>query len=145
MMKTIALASDHAGYGYKEALKPLLEARGLRWVDYGAPSAESVDYPDMAHAASCGIQSGECDGGIFVCGTGIGIGIAANRHKGIRAAMCQVMDAVVMSRKHNDSNVLALGSRLLSFEEAWRMVEVWLDTPFEGGRHQRRVEKIELR
>ncbi|MCZ7557300.1 MAG: ribose 5-phosphate isomerase B [Bacteroidia bacterium] len=140
----IALASDHGGYEFKERIKRLLDALGVLWKDFGTDSGESVDYPDFAHAAAESIVQGECDRGIFVCGTGIGISLAANRHKGIRAAACQVVEAARMSRLHNDANVLALGERLISWETAEEMIRVWLETPFEGGRHQRRIDKIEL-
>jgi ribose 5-phosphate isomerase B len=140
----IALASDHAGFAYKERLKTLLAARGMTWKDCGTFSAERCDYPDFAHAAAEAVLRGECDRAILVCGTGLGIGMAANRHPGIRAASCQVPDAARMSRLHNDANVLAIGERLVSWEEAAQIVDLWLDTPFEGGRHTDRVRKIEL-
>lgn len=140
----IALAADHGGYSYKERTKALLDSLGLAWKDFGTGSEESVDYPDFAHAAAGAIQSGECDRGIFFCGTGIGIGIVANRHRGIRAASCQVPEAARMSRLHNDANVLALGERLIDWGLAEQMIRIWLDTPFEGGRHERRVQKIEI-
>ncbi len=140
----IALAADHGGYGYKERTKALLDALGLAWKDFGTDSGESVDYPDFAHAAAAAIQSGECDRGIFFCGTGIGIGIVANRHRGIRAASCQVPEAARMSRLHNDANVLALGERLIDWGLAEQMIRIWLETPFEGGRHERRIRKIEI-
>lgn len=139
----IALASDHAGYEYKENVKQLLNALNLSWRDYGTDSQESVDYPDYAHLASNAILSGECERGIFICGTGIGISIAANRHRGIRAAACQISEAARLSRLHNDANVLALGQRLLTWEQAEEIIRIWLSTPFEGTRHIRRIEKIE--
>ena len=140
----IALASDHAGFEYKELLKILLLELGHDWQDYGAPDAERSDYPDFAHRGAKGILRGECERGIFICGTGIGIGIAANRHNGIRAACCQVPEAARLSRMHNDANVLAFGSRLTSWETAADMVKTWLETPFEGGRHSARVAKIDM-
>ena len=140
----IALASDHGGYEYKERCKTLLDTLGLQWKDYGTSSDESVDYPDFAHAAANGILDGECDRGIFICGTGIGISLAANRHPGIRAAACQIPEAARMSRLHNDANVLALGQRLIDWETAETMIRLWLETPFEGGRHERRIHKIEI-
>ncbi len=140
----IALASDHGGYDYKERVKQLLDALGLSWQDFGTNSDASVDYPDYAHTAAEAIVQGVCDRGIFVCGTGIGISIAANRHKGIRAAACQIIEAARMSRLHNNANVLAIGQRLIPWETAEQMIRVWLETPFEGGRHQCRIEKIEL-
>jgi ribose 5-phosphate isomerase B len=140
----IALAADHGGFKFKERTKQLLDELGLAWKDFGTSSEESVDYPDFAHAAAEAIQRGECDRGIFICGTGIGISLAANRHKGIRAAACQILDAARLSRLHNDANVLALGERLVDWTLADQMIRLWLETPFEGGRHQRRIQKIEI-
>ncbi|PLX30895.1 MAG: ribose 5-phosphate isomerase B [Ignavibacteria bacterium] len=140
----IALASDHGGFAYKEKTKALLDSLGLAWKDYGTDSEDSVDYPDFSHAAAIAITSGACERGIFFCGTGIGISLAANRHAGIRAASCQVPDAARMSRLHNDANVLALGQRLIDWETAEAMIRLWLETPFEGGRHERRIAKIEI-
>ncbi len=140
----IALASDHAGFDYKERVKTLLDALGVSWKDYGAWSDERADYPDFAHSAALGIVSGECDRGIFICGTGIGISIAANRHNGIRASACQIPDAAEMTRRHNDSNVLCLGQRFVTWDQAENMIRIWLDTEFEGGRHTGRIEKIDL-
>lgn len=140
----IALASDHAGFDYKERIKTLLASIGHTFTDYGTDSDARADYPDYAHRASEGILSGACERGIFVCGTGIGISIAANRHRGIRAASCQILEAARMSRLHNDANVLAIGQRLVAWEAAEEMIRVWLDTPFEGGRHTDRIVKIEL-
>lgn len=140
----IALAADHAGFDYKERIKDLLEARGLAYLDVGTFSAERCDYPDFAHAAARSIERGECDRAILVCGSGIGIGIAANRHAGVRAATCQTVEAARLSRLHNDANALAIGRRLLTWDEAAAIIEAWLDTPFEGGRHTHRIRKIEL-
>ncbi len=140
----IALAADHGGFRHKERCKALLDALGLAWKDFGTNSDESVDYPDFAHAAAEAIQRGECDRGIFICGTGIGISLAANRHRGIRAAACQIPEAARMSRLHNDANVLALGERLVDWDLAEQMIRLWLETPFEGGRHERRIQKIEI-
>lgn len=140
----IALASDHGGFQYKERTKALLDELGLAWKDYGTHGADSVDYPDYAHAAARGILDGSCERGIFICGTGIGISLAANRHRGIRAAACQIPEAARMSRLHNDANVLALGERLVDWDTAATMIRLWLETPFEGGRHERRIHKIEI-
>ncbi|MBE0642844.1 MAG: ribose 5-phosphate isomerase B [Bacteroidetes bacterium] len=140
----IALASDHGGFRYKERTKALLDELGLSWKDFGTESEDSVDYPDFAHAAALAIQSGACDRGIFICGTGIGISLAANRHHGIRAAACQIPEAARLSRLHNDANVLALGERLVDWDLAEQMIRLWLETPFEGGRHERRIQKIEI-
>ena len=140
----LALASDHAGFEYKERVKTLLDTLGIPWKDFGAFSPERCDYADFAHAAAAAIQLGECNRGIFICGSGLGVGITANRHRSIRAASCQTIEAARMSRLHNDANVLAIGQRLVPWELAGDMIRVWLTTPFEGGRHIARIEKIEL-
>lgn len=139
----IALASDHAGFEYKEKIKTLLNSLGLAWKDFGTNSLESVDYPDFGHDAALAVSLGECDRGILVCGSGLGIGMAAGKHSGVRVAMCQTLEAARLSRLHNDANVLSLGARLNSWDEAAEMIRVWLATPFEGGRHERRVAKID--
>jgi len=138
----IALACDHGGFSLKEVIKSYLEELSIEYVDYGTYSEESVDYPDFAYRAAKAIVEGEADRGIFICGTGIGISIAANKVRGIRAALCYNVYAAEMSRRHNDANVLCLGGRVLGTELAKRIVKTWLETPFEGGRHQRRIEKI---
>jgi len=138
----VALACDHGGYRLKEVIKEYLKELGVEFVDYGAYSEESVDYPDYAYKAAKGIVNGEADRGIFICGTGIGISMAANKVHGIRAALCYNVYAAEMSRRHNDANVLCLGGRVLGDELAKRIVKAWLETPFEGGRHERRIKKI---
>ena len=138
----IALASDHAGFAYKEKVKPILADLQLPFTDFGANSNESSDYPDYAHAAATAISKGECERGIFICGTGIGMSIVANKHKGVRAAACETLEAAELSRKHNDANVLCLGERLITWDEAQAIIRVFLKTEFEGGRHERRVGKI---
>ncbi len=138
----IALACDHGGYKLKEVIKSYLEELGIEYVDYGTYSEESVDYPDFAYKAAKGIVKGEADRGIFICGTGIGISIAANKVRGIRAALCYNVYAAEMSRRHNNANVLCLGGRVLGEELAKRIVKAWLETPFDGGRHERRINKI---
>lgn len=138
----IALASDHAGFAYKEKVKALLTELHLPFVDFGANSNESTDYPDYAHTGATAISKGECEKGIFVCGSGIGMSIVANKHKGVRAAACETIEAAELSRKHNDANVLCFGERLTSWDEVQAMIRVFLKTEFEGGRHERRVGKI---
>lgn len=138
----IAVASDHAGFRYKEKVKELLKHMNLEFRDFGTHSLESVDYPDFAHAASEVISNGQCEQGIFVCGTGIGVSIVANKHKGVRAAACESVLAAELSRKHNNANVLCFGERLVSWDIAEAMVKVFLNTNFEAGRHTPRVEKI---
>ena len=139
---TIAVASDHAGFDLKEILKRDLMAAGHEVLDLGTNSSASVDYPDFGHAMGDAIASGRAGRGVLVCGSGIGISIAANRHRHVRAAVCQDVTAARLARQHNDANVLALGARLIGEEVARDCLKVFLDTPFEGGRHARRVAKL---
>lgn len=137
----IAIASDHAGYELKEKIKQALESLRVEYEDCGTTGSESVDYPDYAKKVADFVQSGAR--GILCCGTGIGMSIAANKFKGIRAALCSDAYMARMSREHNDANVLVLGARVLKdFDEATGIVKAWLDADFEGGRHQRRLDKI---
>jgi ribose 5-phosphate isomerase B len=138
----IALASDHAGFSYKEKIKTILDELQLPFADFGTNSNESTDYPDYGHAAALAVSKGECDRGILICGTGIGMSIVANKHVGVRAAACETIEAAELSRKHNDANVLCIGERLTTWDEAQAIVRVFLKTDFEGGRHERRVAKI---
>ena len=139
----IALASDHAGFAYKEKVKEYLTAKGYDVVDYGAYSDERSDYPDAAHKAASGMQHGEADRGVFVCGSGIGMAMTANRHVGIRAVEAVTEEMAKLSRQHNNANVLALGERLISWDEAKKIIDTFFATEFEGGRHEQRVEKID--
>lgn len=136
----IVIASDHAGYRLKGILKEKLNQ--YTFIDAGTDSEDSCDYPDYAEKAGLMVASGEADAGIVICGTGIGISIAANKVKGVRAALCFNEFMAEMSRMHNNSNVLALGARVIGEDLAVRIAEVWLKTGFEGGRHQKRVDKI---
>jgi ribose 5-phosphate isomerase B len=145
MPDPVILGSDHAGFALKEALKTALDRLGVPWEDVGTSSEESVDYPDFAHRVAEAVASGRFSRGILVCGTGIGVSIAANRHAGVRAALVCDEETARLSREHNDANVLALGGRTTDPARAERMLEVWLNTPFAGGRHGRRVAKIETR
>ena len=140
--ETIAIAADHAGYALKAKLASLLEGRGFRVLDLGTDSAESVDYPDFADAMGRAIAAGAARRGVLVCGTGIGIAIAANRHRTVRAAVCHDVSSTLLARRHNDANVLALGARLIGEEVAKDCLAAFLDTEFEGGRHARRVAKM---
>lgn len=141
-MKTqIAIASDHAGFGLKKILKKELVALGYRVEDLGTHSAESVDYPDYALQLATWVVA-EKGRGVLICGSGIGMSIAANRVKGVRAALCVTTEMADLARKHNDANVLCLGARLTSSEAAKEILKIFLNTPFEGGRHQTRVEKL---
>ncbi len=140
----LALAADHGGFELKEKIKEHLSKRNdLEIQDLGTYSEESVDYPKFGKACAELVASGEAERGIVFCGTGIGISIAANKVKGIRCALVTNMFMAEMSRKHNNANMLALGGRILSAEEAINIVDVWLSTEFEGGRHQRRVDLLE--
>lgn len=138
----IAIASDHAGYHYKEHAKAFLKQLNVEFKDFGTNSPDSVDYPDFAHAASVAVSSGECDLGIIICGSGIGVSIVANKHKGVRAAACESVTAATLSRRHNNANVLCFGERLVGWGVAEDMINAFLNTNFEAGRHTRRVEKI---
>lgn len=138
----IALANDHAGIALKDEIKKLLDKRGLEYKDFGTNTEASVDYPIYGEAAGKAVASGECDRGIIICGTGIGISIAANKVRGARAALCTDCFMAEMTRRHNDANILALGARVLGHGLALKIVETFLDTEFEGGRHERRIDII---
>ena len=139
----IALASDHAGFELKEAIKKHLVDNNYDIIDFGTNSTASVDYPAFARMASEAVVAGECDKGILCCGTGIGVSIVANKVKGIRCALCTNEFTAEMSRRHNDANMMALGARVTDQELALKMVDIWLSTEFEEGRHKRRVDMIE--
>lgn len=143
-MNTIGLCSDHAGFELKEYVKHILDTKGMPYKDFGTYSADSCDYPDFAHPMARAVESGEIYPGIAVCGTGNGIGMTLNKHQGIRAALCWEEEIVRLARAHNDANVLVMPGRFISKEEATKIVEVFLNTPFEGGRHKRRIDKIPL-
>ena len=140
----IAIGADHAGFEYKEKLKDLLKELHAEFKDFGTTSAESTDYPDYAHTVAAAVSAGDAELGILVCGTGIGMAIAANKHKGIRAANVESVQAATMARSHNNANILAIGARLTPWETVREIVTAFLKTKFEGGRHQRRVAKIDL-
>jgi len=140
----IAAGADHAGYAVKQAVVRHLRSQGHEVADVGTDSAEiSVDYPTYAHRVAALVAMGGAERGLLVCGTGIGVCMAANRHRGVRAAACITPHLAEMSRRHNDANVLCLGGRLLSEDEAWAITEVWMTTPFEAGRHSHRAELID--
>ena len=142
MMK-IAIASDHAGYKYKTMLIDFLTKAGQEVIDFGADSAESSDYPDFIRPAAEAVARGEAERGIVLGGSGNGEAIAANRIRGIRCTLCWNTESAQLGRAHNDSNMLSLGERMVSEDEARAIVETWLTTPFDGGRHQVRIEKID--
>ena len=137
----LSIASDHAGFCLKEDIKQAHPE--IEWQDFGAFSEDAVDYPDTGTPAAQAVLSGECEKGILICGSGIGMSIVANRLKGIRAALCCMPEIARLSRLHNDANVLVLAGRFTPTSTALDILKVWLETTFEGGRHQRRVDKIE--
>lgn len=141
-MATIGMASDHAGYQLKEALKPLVSSLGYEIKDFGTHSEESMDYPDTAHPLANAIESGEVAMGIAICGSGNGISMTLNKHQGVRAALCWNPELGELARQHNDANVLSLPARFIPQEMAEEIVKAFFAASFEGGRHQRRVEKI---
>lgn len=141
---TISIGSDHAGFAYKEAIKAMLMAEGHEVVDVGTTSEERADYPDYGIAAAALVANGSARYGVLVCGSGIGISIAANKVSGIRAANCTSIEMAALARQHNDANMVAVGQRLVSQEQALEIVRTFLSTEFEGGRHAQRVEKIHL-
>jgi len=138
----VAIGSDHAGFRLKEELKTYIASLNIEVKDFGCHSEESVDYPDIAKEVALSVVRGEADRGILICGTGIGMSISANKIKGIRAAVGNELLSVKLSREHNDANILTLGARIIGVEVAKEAVRIFLETPFLGGRHQRRVEKI---
>lgn len=139
----VALASDHAGYALKTGIKDYLAKNGIPYQDYGTHSEDRVDYVDFAEKALDGMRTGFCDRAILVCGTGLGMAMVANKFRGVRATPCCDEYMARMSRSHNDSNCLTLGGRILPLDEAILIVETWLNTPYEAGRHQVRLEKIQ--
>ena len=138
----VVIGSDHAGYELKEYVKSILEEKAYAILDVGTDSPVSVDYPDFGIKTAGLVASGQADRGILVCGTGVGMSIVANKVKGIRASLVYDLYTAIQSRKHLDANVLVLGGRITGKDLAAEIVKAWLDTPFEGGRHQRRIEKI---
>ncbi len=139
----VAIGSDHRGVAYKQRVIDILRSQGHDVLDKGAFGPESVDYPDYAHKVADAVTGGECDRGMLVCGTGIGMCIAANKVKGIRAALCHNRFTAERSRQHNDANVLCLGAEIVRDADLAGIIEVWMTTPFEGGRHAKRLEKME--
>ena len=142
MSKKIGLACDHAGFDYKERVVKYLEDKGYTVNDYGCFSTDSVDYPDFAHQLAISIEEGTNDLGIKFCGSGNGINMSANKHQAIRSALCWEVDIAELARLHNDANICTMPARFISFEKAIDIIDVFLKTNFEGGRHQKRVNKI---
>ncbi len=141
-MPTIAIGSDHAGFEFKQALKQWLEKNNYTVTDYGTDSLNSVDYPDFAHPVASAVEKGEADVGLLLCGSANGVAITANKHQGIRAALCWTEEIAALTRQHNNANIVCIPARFVSIDEAERILITFLRTPFEGGRHERRVEKI---
>ncbi|MDY2960538.1 MAG: ribose 5-phosphate isomerase B [Hornefia sp.] len=139
----IAIAGDHGGFALKQKIREHLVQKGIKVVDLGTDSEESVDYPQFGRACAVAVASGKAERGIVVCGTGIGISIAANKVPGIRCALCTSVEMAELARKHNDANILAMGGRITSTEDAVKITDAWLDTEFEGGRHKRRVDMLD--
>lgn len=144
-MQKIALCSDHAGFELKSVIEGYLEARELPYRDFGTHSADSCDYPDFAHPAALAVEAGECYPGIALCGSGNGIAMTLNKHQGIRAAICWTPELAELARKHNDANILVLPARFIDSVTALQIIDTFLATPFEGGRHQRRIDKIPVK
>lgn len=141
-METIGLCSDHAGYEMKKIIEGYLEAKGIKCHDYGTYSTESCDYPDFAHPCATAVENGTHTRAIALCGSGNGIAMTLNKHQGIRAAICWKEELAALARQHNDANVLVLPARFIDSVDALKIVDIFLSTDFEGGRHVRRVEKI---
>ena len=144
MEKKIGIACDHAAYELKEFLAGYLSAKGFEAKDFGTHSEESCDYPDFAHALGEALDKGELERGGALCGSGEGISMTLNKHQSVRAALCWIPEIAKLSRQHNNSNVLAMPARFISNDEALAMLDFWLETEFEGGRHQRRLDKMPL-
>lgn len=139
---TVAICSDHGGFGLKEKLVPYIEELGYEIADFGCYSEASVDYPDFAFPMAEAVAAGEYPRGVAICGTGIGVSICCNKVKGVRCALCGDVVSAELTRRHNDSNVLAMGARIIGVETAKAIVKTWLSTEFEGGRHEGRIAKI---
>ena len=139
----IAVASDHAGYRYKTAIAEHLQAAGYEVVDFGTSSTDSVDYPDFIHPAAGAVAEGDCERGVVLGGSGNGEAMAANRHRGVRCALCWSEESARLARSHNNANMVSLGERMISLELALRIVDIWLSTPFEEGRHVPRIKAID--
>ena len=142
LTKPIAIGADHAGFEYKSMIVDLLNNKGYNIKDFGTNSAASVDYPDFAHPVANAITNGDAECGILLCGSANGVAIAANKHQEIRAAVCWENEIAVLSRKHNDANIICIPTRFVAIQVAEEMIDVFFATAFEGGRHERRVEKI---
>ncbi|MGQ1947357.1 ribose 5-phosphate isomerase B [Geofilum sp. OHC36d9] len=141
----VAIGSDHAGYELKKILKSYIESKGIKVEDFGTNSAESVDYADYAHPLATSVENGENQLGFTICGSGNGINMTANKHQGIRGALCWIPEISRLARAHNDANICSLPGRFVTVEQAKEIVDLFLETPFDGGRHIRRIQKISCR
>ncbi len=138
----IAIGNDHAGTEYKETIVAFLESKGIEVINYGTNSEDSVDYPDFVHPVASDVEGSKVDSGIIICGSGNGASMTANKHQGVRCALCWTGEITKLARQHNNANILSIPARFVSQTQAVDMVEIFLNTKFEGGRHQNRVEKI---
>lgn len=138
----VAIGCDHAGYDYKEQLISFLEGKGIAFADFGTHSKDSVDYPDFAHPVAAAVENGQAAFGILLCGSANGVAITANKHQGVRAAICWGEELAQLARQHNDANIICIPARFVREGVAEKMVQLFIDTPFEGGRHANRVKKI---
>ncbi len=138
----IVVGSDHGGYELKQVVLDALQRRGIECADYGTDGPDSVDYPDYAAKVAGAVSSGEAESGVLICGTGIGMSISANKFNGVRAALVHDEFTAQMAKEHNNANILVMGGRVLTLDQGKKFVEIWLDTQFEGGRHQNRLDKI---
>ncbi|MBK9570975.1 MAG: ribose 5-phosphate isomerase B [Chitinophagaceae bacterium] len=142
LSKPIAVGSDHAGYDYKEELISFLEGKGFPFIDFGTNNKDSVDYPDFAHPVATAVESGQASFGILLCGSANGVAITANKHQGVRAAICWGEELAQLARAHNNANIICIPARFVREGDAEKMVNIFMSTAFEGGRHSRRVEKM---
>ncbi len=138
----IAIGADHAGFEYKQRISQYLTDKNIEIQDFGTFSTDSVDFPDFAHPTASAVENGTADFGILICGSGQGVNMTANKHRGVRSALCWNTDIARLTRQHNNANIIALPARFVALEYAIEMIDVFLNTDFEGGRHERRVEKI---
>lgn len=143
--KSISIGCDHAGFPYKDAIKDLLIQQGNKVVDHGTNSLDSVDYPDFVHPVADDVESGRADWGVLLCGSGNGVAITANKHQGVRAALCWIEEIAALARQHNDANIVCIPVRFTTQEQAEAIVTAFAEAQFEGGRHAKRVEKIACR
>lgn len=144
ILMKIAIGNDHAGTDYKSSILKMLENKGYEVINYGTDSNESVDYPDFVHPVAEAVSKKKVDFGIIICGSGNGANMTANKHAGVRSALCWIKEIAVLARQHNNANILSIPARYTSLEQAKGMVEVFINTPFDGGRHEKRVSKIDV-